>query len=73
MSDYWVDAPRNEIPPPALWPNMSMNQPLEVKNLLLDKMHMARGKPLYVQPLQAALQRVEVLLAQKANDPRGTN
>lgn len=73
MSEYWVDQPRVEIPPPNQWPNMSMNQLMDVKALLLDKIYMAKGKPLYLQPLQAAMQRLEVLIAQKMNDPRGVN
>ena len=73
MSDNWVDAPRTEIPPPATWPTLSFNQLLEVKNQLLDKMYMARGKPMYLNPLQAAMQKLEVLIAQKMNDPRGSS
>lgn len=73
MSDYWVDTPRVEIPTPDTWPNLSMNQLLEVKNSLYDKMHQVRGKPLYMQPLQTALQRLEVLIAQKMSDPRGAH
>lgn len=73
MSDNWVDSPRVEIPQPNTWPTMSMNQLLEVKNLLLDKIYMARGKPMYMAPLNAALQKLEVLIAQKMNDPRGSS
>lgn len=72
MSEYWVDAPKAEIPPPDSWPSMNMSQLLEVKNMLLDKIYMARGKPMYLNPLNAALQKVEVLLAHKMNDPRGS-
>lgn len=73
MSEMWVDVPRNEIPPPQTWPTMSLNQLLEVKNMLMDKMYMAKGKPMYMQPIQRALQNVEVLIAQKMNDPRGSS
>jgi len=73
MSDYWVDTPRNEIPPPNTWPTMSMTQLLEVKNQLLDKMYMAKGKPMYLAPLQSAMQKLEVPIAQKMNDPRGSS
>lgn len=73
MSEYWVDQPRVEIPPPQTWQNMSLNQLMEVKNQLLDKIYMAKGKPLYLQPLHAAMQKLEVLIAQKMNDPRGNN
>jgi len=73
MSDYWVDTPRAEIPSPETWSTMSMSQLLEVKNMLLDKIYMARGKPMYLNPLNAALQKVEVLIAHKMNDPRGSS
>ncbi len=71
MSDYWVDAPRVEIPPASAWSGMTFTQLLEVKTQLLDKIYMARGKPAYLQPLNKALAQLEVLLSQKMSDPRG--
>jgi hypothetical protein len=71
MSETWVDVPRVEIPPPATWSGLTLNQLLDVKNQLLDKIYMARGKQAYLKPLNMAMQKLEVLIAQKMNDPRG--
>lgn len=73
MSEYWVDQPKVEMARPDTWHTLSMNQLLEVKQQLLDKMYMAQGKALYVKPLQMAMQRLEVLIHQKMNDPRGAS
>lgn len=73
MSENWVDVPKVEIPSPATWNTMSMSQLLEVKNLLLDKIHMAGNKQLYLAPLNSALQKLEILISQKMNDPRGSS
>jgi hypothetical protein len=73
MSEYWVDVPKVEMAPPNTWHTLSLNQLLEVKNQLLDKIYMSKGKAMYLKPLNEALQRLEVLLAQKMNDPRGSN
>jgi hypothetical protein len=73
MSETWVDVPRVEMAPPNTWHTLPLNALLDVKNQLLDKMHMARGKPMYLKPLNEAMARLDVLIAQKLLDPRGSN
>ena len=73
MSENWVDVPRVEIAAPSTWQNMTLNQLLDVKQQLLDKIFMAKGKQMYLTPLNTAMQHLEVLIAQKMNDPRGSS
>jgi len=72
MSEYWVDVPKIEIPAPSTWANLTLNQLLEVKNQLLDKQYMVRGKPQYLGPLNQAMAKLEAIIAQKMADPRGS-
>lgn len=71
MSEYWVDVPKVEMTPRSAWGTLGLNGLLEAKNQLLDKLHMARGNQAYLLPLNAALQELEALIAQKMSDPRG--
>jgi hypothetical protein len=71
MSETWVDTPRVEMVPPNLWHTLTMTGLLEVKNQLMDKIYIARGKPLYLKPLNDALARLELLISVKLNDPSG--
>jgi hypothetical protein len=71
MSETWVDTQRVEMVPPNLWHTLSLNGLLDTKNQLLDKLNMARGKPMYQKPLNEALARLDLLISVKLNDPRG--
>lgn len=71
MSETFVDVPKNAIPAPETWEALSYNQMLEVKTMIMDKMHLARGNQLYLKPLSLALARLDDLLTKKLNDPRG--
>lgn len=71
MSEIFVDVPKNAMALPADWPGLSYNQLLETKTQLLEKIYMARGKPLYLKPLNEALGRLDALIESRLNDPRG--
>lgn len=71
MSESWVDVPTNEMASPDTWHTMSLNALLDVKNQLLDKLYIARGRALYVKPLNDAMAKLDELIAVKLADPRG--
>jgi hypothetical protein len=71
MSETFVDQPSAQLAQADTWHKLSYNQMLDVKNQLLSKVFMARGNQAYLKPLNTALQRIEVMLAAKLNDPRG--
>jgi hypothetical protein len=71
MSETFVDQPTNPIPPPDTWHELSYNQLLDAKTQLMNKLYLARGKPLYLKPLNTALERIEAFIAAKLQDPRG--
>lgn len=71
MSETWVDTPRNEMPAPNTWDSLTFNGLLDVKNQMLDKIHIARGKPMYLKALNDALARLDALIEVKLADPRG--
>ena len=65
----WVDQQRVELPPPADWEKLNLDQLIDVKNKLLDKVFMAKGNQAYLKPLNEALKRVEALITLRLNDP----
>lgn len=66
----FVDENKSELALADTWHTLSLNQLLDAKSKLLDKIYMARGKPAYTKPLNDALAKLEVLVDQKMNDPR---
>jgi hypothetical protein len=73
MSETFVDKNTVEMALPSTWPQLNLSQLLETKNKMLDKIYMAKGKPMYLKPLNEALGRLDLLISQKMNDPRGGN
>ncbi len=71
MSETFVDEPQNPMALPDTWHTLSYNHLLETKTQLMQKIWLARGKQMYLKPLNAALERLDALIAQKLNDPRG--
>ena len=71
MAETWVDVPTVQIAAPETWNTLSLNHLIETKNLILDKIYMAKGNQAYLKPLNSALQRLDTLIAQKLNDPNG--
>lgn len=71
MSETFVDVQQDPMAPPDTWPTLSYNRLLETKTQLMNKIYLARGKPMYLRPLNAALERLDALIVQKLNDPRG--
>lgn len=71
MSETFVDVPKNPMPTPDTWHTLSYNHLLETKTQLMEKIYLARGKPLYLRPLNSALERLDALISAKLNDPRG--
>lgn len=71
MSEMFADQPNVVMASPDTWPGLSYNRMLETKTQLIDKIYLAQGKPMYLKPLNVALERLEVLIALKLNDPRG--
>jgi hypothetical protein len=71
MSETFVDSPSTPMATPDTWPSLSYNQMLETKSQLMSKIWLARGKPMYLTPLNAALARLDALIEAKLNDPRG--
>lgn len=66
----WVDKPTVEIPPPTDWDKLNLDQLIDVKNKLLDKIFMAGSNQAYLKPLNQALARVEALITARLADPR---
>jgi hypothetical protein len=56
------------MPPQNAWSTLSFNQLVDVKNLLLDKIYLAQGRPMYLIPLQKALNQLDALIAVKMNE-----
>lgn len=73
MSETWVDKQTVEIPAPTTWGTLNLNQLLEVKNQLMNKIYMAGNNQLYLKPLNTALANIDMLIAKKLADPRGSN
>lgn len=71
MSELFVDQPQNVIAAPDTWYALSYNHLLETKIQIMDKIYLARGKPVYLKPLHAAVARLDELIALKLSDPRG--
>jgi hypothetical protein len=71
MSETFVDVPQNPMPEPSTWHTLSYNHLLETKTQLMEKIYLARGKPMYLKPLNASLARLDALISAKLNDPRG--
>jgi hypothetical protein len=71
MSETFVDQYQNQMAAPDTWHTLSYNNMLETKTQLMQKIWLARGKPMYLKPLNEALLRLDALIAQKLNDPRG--
>lgn len=71
MSETFVDQPTVQIAPADTWHTLTYNQLLETKSQLMNKIYLARGKPMFLKPLNAALERLDALLTEKLNDPRG--
>jgi hypothetical protein len=65
MSESWVDVPKNEIPHPSTWNTLSTNALLDVKNQLLNKLAMARGKPMYLTALNNSLAQLDAIISAK--------
>ena len=65
MSQFWVDAPTVEIPPPDTWGTLSLDQLLDAKSKLINRLYMARGKPAYTIPLNRAIAQLDALIAGK--------
>lgn len=73
MSETWVDKQTVEIPHPGTWGTLNLNQLLEVKNQIMSKIYMAGNNQMYLKPLNTALANVDVLIAKKLSDPRGSS
>ena len=71
MSETFVDQQQTPMALPDTWHTLSYNHLLETKTLLMNKIWLARGKPAYLKPLNAALERLDALIVQKLHDPRG--
>jgi hypothetical protein len=71
MSETFVDVPQTPMASPDTWHTLSYNHLLETKTQLMSKIWLARGKPMYLKPLNVALERLDALIVQKLNDPRG--
>jgi hypothetical protein len=69
MSETFVDQPTVDMAPAHLWGELSLNQLIETKTQIMNKLYMAGGKPAYVKPLQAALNRLEELISSKLANP----
>lgn len=65
MTQFWVDAPTVEIPPPDTWASLSLDQLLDAKSKLINRLYMARGKPAYTVPISKAIARLDGLIASK--------
>jgi hypothetical protein len=69
-TEVFVDVQRNEIPNPQTWDDLSINQLIDVKLQLMDKLFIAKRMKSYQAPLQQALKRCEALIAEKLASPR---
>lgn len=71
MLETFVDVPKNPMALPETWGSLSYNQLLETKTQMMEKIYLARGKPMYLKPLNEALARLDALIEARLNDPRG--
>lgn len=73
MSITWVDEETKPLPTPDTWGTLSLNNLLDVKNQMLDKAYLARGKPVYLAAINTALGKLDALISEKLSDPRGSS
>lgn len=71
MNSYWVDESKKQMHQPSTWHTLNLDQLIETKTLLLNKMQLVRGKPEYLKPLNTALARLEGLIREKTLNPHG--
>lgn len=71
MSETFVDQPTQVMPAPDTWGDLTLNQLLDTKNQLLDKLYLARKKPQYLPALTAAMIKLDAFIEIKLADPRG--
>lgn len=67
MSEFFVDEQTIFIAPANTWPTLSLNQLLETKIQLTDKLYRANGKLALKKPLERALENLEFYIEEKMN------
>lgn len=61
--EYFADTPVNPLPPADTWDHLSVNQLIDVKIQLTNRLFDFRSNPAIVKTLSASLQRLEALIA----------
>lgn len=65
MSAYYVDEPRNAVPPASEWPSLSIDQLLDARNYYENLAFELRTKPHYAKPLNVAIERLNRLITSR--------
>ena len=65
MSAYYVDEPRNAVPPANEWPSLSIDQLLDARNYYENLAFELRAKPHYAKPLNVAIERLNRLITSR--------
>jgi hypothetical protein len=63
--EYFVDVPKNPIPPADTWNELSVNQLIDVKNSMTTRMFQYHNHPAMLKPLQAAIAKLDALISQR--------
>lgn len=64
----WVDTPKQELPPVASWPTLTLSQLSDLKVQMLDKVYMARAYPHIQRSMMASIAKIDAIIASKMND-----
>lgn len=63
--EYFVDVPSQPIPPADTWDTLSVNQLIEVKNTLTNRLYAFNGQPAIAKTLTTSIGRLDQLLASR--------
>lgn len=61
----YVDKPIVTIAPKDTWVNLSFDELIKTKNVLYDRMLMAKRNPAYVKPLEQGIAELDQLISMK--------
>lgn len=65
MSLIWVDSVTTEIHPRSTWETLNLDQLMDTKNKLLNKLQITNGKPEYARPILSGVAQLEAMISAK--------
>lgn len=63
--EYFADVPTQPIPPADTWETLSVNQLIEVKNILTTRYYAFQGQPAIAKTLTTSIGRLDGLIARR--------